>query len=173
MTAARLLPRLLARPLVVGAVLGVLVGCAGADPAPGPAAPSAGTPPPAAPAPASTPPAAPPSGTAAGEPGCVDHERTVSMVRGIADAVAQGPVLPAGVALFLLGPRTRAAAVSDSADPELVAARAELVAAIDELDAQGRAALPPGGDAARNPVQLDPTRILAAADELERLCSGS
>ncbi|HVH24519.1 MAG TPA: hypothetical protein VNA11_18900 [Pseudonocardia sp.] len=44
------------------------------------------------------------------------------------------------------------------------------MAAIDDLDAQARALLPPGGNAARDPVQLNPTRILAAAAEIERLC---
>ena len=57
--------------------------------------------------------------------------------------------------------------------PELAAARTELVAAIDDLDAQARALLPPGGSATRDPVQLDPTRILAAAAEIERLCGSA
>ena len=113
------------------------------------------------------------AGTAPGpgrnEPACADYTTTVSTVRGIADALKRGPVLPAGVALFLIGPRDPAAAPGAD-DPQLIAARAELVAAIDDLDAQGRALLPAGGNPARDAVQLDPTRILAAVAEFERVC---
>jgi hypothetical protein len=166
------------RWLAGAAVVGVLAGCGGAagsgSSAPSSAAPSSADPSSAAPSsPAAAPPAAsspgPVSPAPGSEPGCADYTTTVSTIRGIADALKRGPVLPAGVALFLLGPRTRAAA-PDPADPALTAARAELVAAIDDLDAQGRALLPAGGNPARDAVQLDPARILAAAAEIERLC---
>jgi hypothetical protein len=164
------------RGLVAAALVALLAGCAGPDSAGPPAAAPAGSAP--APAPAAPPTPAPPTpapptpepGAGRDGAGCVGFARTVSTVRGIADALRQGPVLPAGVALFLLGPRAQAAAPGVS-DPQLAAARIELVAAIDDLDAQGRALLPPGGNATRDAVQLDPTRILAAAAELERLCA--
>ncbi len=145
------------------ALIGVLAGCGGGA-ATAPTPPAAVPDPPVATTPAAA--AAAPTGGA-----CADYDKTVSTVRGIADALRRGPVLPAGVDLFLLGPRAQAANPED-ADPELVEARAELVAAIDDLDAQGRALLPPGGSAARDPVQLNPDRILAAAAVFERLCSG-
>ena len=92
-------------------------------------------------------------------------------MRGIADALAHGPVAPAGVTLLLSVPRERASA-PEPTGPLLSKARAEMVAAIDDLDAQGRARLPAGGDALRDGVPLDPVRILAAAAELERVCGG-
>jgi hypothetical protein len=144
------------------ALIGVFAGCGGGGAATAPTPQAAVPDPPVA----TTPAAAAPTGGA-----CADYDKTVSTVRGIADALRRGPVLPAGVDLFLLGPRAQAANPED-ADPELVAARAELVAAIDDLDAQGRALLPPGGNAARDPVQLNPDRILAAAAVFERLCGG-
>ena len=152
------------RAAVVGTGLaGLLAGC-GAAAEPAPAAP-----PPAPPAPA---PAAPAGAPELAGPACTDADITVSTVRGIADALARGPVLSAGVELFLTGPREQAAAPY-TAGPELTRARAELVAAIDDLDTQAETLLPPGGSTARDPVQLNPARILAAADEIERLCGTS
>jgi hypothetical protein len=147
-------------PLLGAVLVGLLVGCGAAAPAP---APAPG--PTAAPAPAA-------AGAEAGAPACANAPVTISTVRGIADALERGPVLPAGVELFLSGPR-EAAVAPDPSGPELAAARAELVAAIDDLDAQARALLPPGGNVTRDPVQLNPARILAAAAEIERLCGSS
>ena len=143
-------------PLLGAVLVGLLAGCGAAAPAPAPG-------PTAAPAPAA-------AGAEAGAPACANAPVTISTVRGIADALERGPVLPAGVELFLTGPR-EAAVAPDPSGPELAAARAELVAAIDDLDAQAVALLPPGGNVTRDPVQLDPTRIRAAAAELERLCA--
>jgi hypothetical protein len=149
------------RAVAAVGLAGLLAGCGSAAPAdPAPPTPAD---PPSSPAPRGAP------GAEAGGPACVDSDITVSTVRGIADALERGPVLSAGVELFLTGPREQAA-TPQAAGPELTRARAELVAAIDDLDAQARTLLPPGGNAARDPVQLNPTRILAAADEIERLC---
>lgn len=155
-----------AGPVVaVAAAFGLLVGC-GTAPAPAPAPSSVATGPARPPAVAS--PAVPsPSPDAAA---CAAHPSSASTVRGIAAAIERGPVLPAGVALFLLDSRMRAA-VPGITDPVLAAALAEFVAAIDELDAQGRAGLPPGGNTAQDLVQLDPTRILAAVESVERACA--
>jgi hypothetical protein len=165
--------RRIAATVLPGLLAGLLLGCAAPEPAadtgsaaPMPA-PVAGA---DAPGRAAAEPTDPAGRAAAGAGVCADHDTTVSTVRGVADALASGPVLPAGVALFLITPRARAT-VPGVADPALVAAGAELVAAIDDLDAQGVALLPPGGNVTRDPVQLDPTRILAAAAELERLCA--
>jgi hypothetical protein len=145
-------------PLLGAVLAGLLAGCGAAAPVPAPG-PTAATAPAAA-------------GAEAGAPACANAPVTISTVRGIADALERGPVLPAGVELFLTGPR-EAAVAPDPSGPELAAARAELVAAIDDLDAQARALLPPGGNVTRDPVQLNPARILAAAAEIERLCGSS
>ncbi len=84
---------------------------------------------------------------------CAGNEKTADTVRGIDKALQQGPILPAAVALVLLDSRARATRPGIE-DPALAAAQAELVAAIDDLDAQGRALLPPGGNPAQNAVQL-------------------
>ena len=149
-------------PLAVAVLAGLLAGCGGPAPTAGPAEP--------APATAAAP--APVRGVEAGAPACADAPVTISTVRGIADALERGPVVPAGVELFLTGPRESAAAPG-GAGPALTAARAEMVAAIDDIDAQAQSMLPPGGNATRDPVQLDPARILAAAAEIERLCGSA
>jgi hypothetical protein len=161
--------RRIAATVLPGLLAGLLLGCA----APGPASdtgPAAPMPAPVAGADAAAGPTDTTGRAEAGGGVCADHDNTVSTVRGVADALSSGPVLPAGVALFLTTPRARAT-VPGVADPALIAAGAELVAAIDDLDAQAVALLPPGGNVTRDPVQLDPTRIRAAAAELERLCA--
>lgn len=147
-------------------VLLVVLGGCGGSPAP-PAVPAVPTG-----SAASAPPAGPPSvdpGRSAEDAACAANEKTANTVRGIAAALEKGPVLPAGVALFLLDARSRAAA-AQLGDPELAAAHAELVAAVDDLDAQGEALLPPGGSPARDAVQLDAARVLAAVEQIDRLC---
>lgn len=136
------------------AALGVLAGCSTAAPAPAPTT---------APAPASAAPAT------AEDVVCSDYTDSQSVVRQAADAMTRMPVLPAGVAVLLLGAR-EVATTGGVEDPEIVAAQTELVAAIDDLDAQGRALLGPDGNAAQDAVQLDATRIIAAVTEIERVC---
>jgi hypothetical protein len=81
------------------------------------------------------------------------------------------PVLPAAVALLLLSPR-ETYATAGAQDRELSAATAEVVAGIDDLDAQGWALLPPGASPVEHAVQLDPSRLVAALDAVDRLCGG-
>lgn len=151
------------RALVLAVTLGVLAGCGG------PAAPAAAPPvaPPVAP---SVPPSTAAPDRTPEQLACEQLKGTAGTVRRIAQQAERGPVLPAAVALLLFDPR-RLATQPGVQDPELLAARAELVAAIDDLDAQGRALLPPGGNPVQNAVQLDMTRILAAVERLEALCS--
>lgn len=148
------------RALTALAVFG-LVGCGSSTPPP----------PPPTPAPAAAP-ATPPAAGSPDQAACTGYSTTVDTVRGIAGALQKGPVLPAGVALFLLDARSRAVTPGVT-DPALATAQNELVAAIDDLDAQGRALLPAGGNPARDKVQLNPARILAAVDDIERICRGS
>ena len=146
------------RRLLVALVVLVLAGCSS------PGAPAA--------APTTVPSAAPT--TAAGKSpddvACANDPGTADTVRGIAAVAQKEPVLPAAVALLLLDSRQKAAAPGLT-DPALVAAQTELVAAIDDLDAQGKAGMPSGGNAAQDKVQLDMTRILAAVAGVEKACA--
>jgi hypothetical protein len=146
-----------AAALLTGAL--VTAALAGCTAAPEPAVP----PPPAAAA-------APPAAAAPDADACAGHAATAGTVRSIAAAAAEQPLLPASVALFLLD--ARATAQRPVADPALAAARAEVVAAIDDLAAQGTAGLPPGGNPARDAVRLDTARLVAAVEAVERLCAG-
>lgn len=145
------------------AALAVLAGC-GTEPAPAPAPPPATS---TAPAPGAAPAQTPE------EVVCADYTDTQSVVRQTAEAIERMPVLPAGVAVLLLGARQVAATTSGVADPEIVAAQTELVAAIDDLDAQGRALLGPDGNAAQDAVRIDAARLLAAVTEMERACGAT
>ncbi|MBW0090573.1 hypothetical protein I4I73_05765 [Pseudonocardia sp. KRD-184] len=152
------------RPALVAAAalaaLTVLAGCGG-DPAPAPPPATSAAPAPSA-APARTP----------EEVVCADYTDTRSVVRQTAEAIEEMPVLPAGVAVLLLGAR-QVATTSGVTDPEIRAAQAELAAAIDDLDAQGRALLGPDGNAAQDAVRIDAARILAAVTEIERVCGAT
>ena len=141
-------PRTAAVALLVGAVL---AGCGGA---------------PVPPTPVAT--ASPPSAEADAA-ACRRHTDVGGHVRTLAGKIDAQPVLPAAVALLLLSPR-EAYATPGAQDPALVAALAEVVAAIDDLDAQGKALVPPDGNPAETAVQLDPTRVRAALDGVDRLC---
>jgi hypothetical protein len=135
---------------------------------------------PAAPSPTSSASAAPSTAPGTGAPtsaakspddaACAADPGTADTVRGIAAVAQKEPVLPAAVALLLLDSRQKAAA-RGLTDPALIAAQAELVAAIDDLDAQGTAGLPPNGNAAQDKVQLDMARILAAVTAVEKACA--
>jgi hypothetical protein len=141
--------------LLVPALALLLVGCGTAAPAP---------------APSTVPP--PPSTAAAATPEdvvCAEYRSSGSVLRRTVEAMQRMPVLPAAVNLVLLDVR-RVAGTPGVQDPELQAAQAELVAAIDDLDAQGRALVGPEGDAVTDAVQFDPARILAALTEIERVC---
>ncbi len=153
---SRLVPAVLAAGVL-------LVGCSA------PAGPAATTP-------AATPSAAAGSGaptSAAKSPddaACATDPGTADTVRGIAAVAQKQPVLPAAVALLLLDARQKAAAPGLT-DPALVTAHAELVAAIDDLDAQGKAGLPPNGNAAQDKVHLDMKRMLDAVTGVEKACA--
>ncbi|MFC4950217.1 hypothetical protein [Pseudonocardia sp. GCM10023141] len=154
--------RVLAIVLLAGAV--VLGGAACSAPAPQPAP----APPPTAAAPVTPAPATGPT-RATDQAACSAHIATATAVNGIAKAAQAAPILPAAVALFLLDARSKAA--QPMLDPTLAAAQSELVAAVDDLDAQGKAALPPGGNPAQDPVHLDMSRITAAVAAVGKACT--
>ncbi|MGH3611992.1 MAG: hypothetical protein ACRDRK_05155 [Pseudonocardia sp.] len=142
--------------LVMAAVL--LVGC-GDAPAPAPPPPA-----PVVPTFAPTAPADPDTTV------CLRHAATVEVVRNEIQAYEAGPVAVIRPALVLLAAR-QAYAVLGVQDRERALAVAEVINAIDDLDAQGKALVPPGGSEL-DLVQLDPTRIRAALDALDRICPG-
>ena len=151
-----------ARHLLAASALAValVTGCGTPQPAPEPApAPSS--------APSAGPTAAP--GATPDEAVCAEYRTDESVLRRTVQAMQRMPVLPAGVNLVLLDVR-RVAQTPGVQDPELVAAQAELVAAIDDLDVQGREGLGPEGNAVTDAVQFDTDRILAALTEIERVC---
>lgn len=149
--------------LVAAAVLAALTVLAGCSATPAPAPPPATS---AAPAPSAAPDRTPE------EVVCADYTDSQSVVRQTAEAIEEMPVLPAGVAVLLLGAR-QVATTSGVTDPGIRAAQAELVAAIDDLDVQGRALLGPDGNAAQDAVRIDAARILAAVTEIERVCAAT
>ncbi len=134
------------------AAVAVLAGCA----APGPAGPTASPAPSAAPVPEDV--------------VCAQYTGGESLVRRTAESLERMPVLPAALALVLFDTR-QVASTPGVRDPELQAAQDEIVAAIDDLDAQGRELVGPDGDPAGTAVQLDAARILAAVAEIERICA--
>jgi len=148
--------------LALAAVL--LVGCGGAPDVPAPA------PPPMPPAPASTPAAVPAVPADPDAEACLRHAATVEVVRNEILAYEAGPVAAIRPALVLLAAR-QAYVVLGVQDRERALAVAEVINAIGDLDAQGKALVPPGGSEL-DLVQLDPTRIRAAMDALDRICAG-
>lgn len=153
------------RYVLAAVALGVVTGCGGGSaPAPAPA-----------PAPPATSVAPPPSSGSAAAPSrdqafCDAFPETASGLRTVTGAIERGPVVPAAVALFLVNPRS-VAGEPGIQDPELAAAAAELVGAIDELGAQGAALVPPGTNAAETTVELDAARLTAAVERIERACA--
>ncbi|MBC8092758.1 MAG: hypothetical protein H7Y15_12620 [Pseudonocardia sp.] len=141
------------RIAVACAAVALVAGCSAPEPATS-----------AAPAPV-------PAGPNAEDTVCQEFTDTGSLARRTAEALEQMPVLPAAIALVLLNTRG-IASTPGVENPVLAAAQAELVAAIDDLDAQGKALLGPDGNPAQDTVQLDAARILAAVEEIERVCGG-
>jgi hypothetical protein len=146
--------------VLVAVVAGILIAGCSAPAAPVAAPPSVAPPGTGAPTTAASP----------DEAACASDPGTADTVRGIAAVADKEPVLPAAVALLLLDARQKAAAPGLT-DPALIAAHAEMVAAIDDLDAQGKAGLPAGGNAAQDKVKLDTTRIVTAVAAVERACA--
>lgn len=138
------------------------VGCSG-DPAPAPAS----NPPPDSVASSTAPP------TASGDPDvalCQRYAAAAPSARMTMQFVQREPALAAGVALTLLATREAAGANSAARDPQLKAALAELLAALDEVGNQVNAQLPPGANPIETKVQVNPARTLAALDTVDAVC---
>jgi len=149
------------RAAIVTGVLAatLLVGCS--SPAPPPTAPPPTAPPPTAAAPALS---------AADVAACKRHAERVVLLRREATSYSSMPVPPVRVALVLANTLEFYQAPG-AQDPVLTAALAEVAAAIKDLDAQGKAKVPPGGSLL-DPVQLDVSRVQAAAAAVDRACAG-
>jgi len=144
------------RAAIVTGVLAatLLVGCS--SPAPPPAAPP--------------PTAAAPALSAADVAACKRHAERVVLLRRETASYSSMPVPPVRVALVLANTLEFYQAPG-AQDPVLTAALAEVAAAIKDLDAQGKAKVPPGGSLL-DPVQLDVSRVQAAAAAVDRACAG-
>ncbi len=148
------------RHLARGAVLlVVLAGCSAPAPQP-------------APAPVPTAAAAPTtSGATSDAQLCGRSAELASNIRNAAHILDIGPVLPAAIPLLFLASR-QMAAQGGLTDLALGQASTELVAAIDDLDAQSKAGSTQAEPTLEKPVQYNTKRLIAATAGLERACAG-
>ncbi len=102
---------------------------------------------------------------------CKAYAASASDARTPISAMREQAVLGPFIAVIELAPRQVAQQGASAGDPAVAAAMAELAAAIDGLDAQAKAALPPGADATATPVRIDPTRLAAALDAADKACA--
>lgn len=120
----------------------------------------------------SSPPAEDPAARAAANaPFCQTYTHASRGARTPIDAMRTQAVLVPFVALIELSARDAAQRASGAPDPAVAGAMREVVASLDDLDAQGQARLPAGADLAQTPVKLDPTRLVAALDAADRTCA--
>ena len=148
------------RRAVAGAALlaVVLGGCGAPSPSPVPA-----------PTPTST--AAPASAAPTSDAQlCGRSAELVTNIRNAAHILDIGPVLPAAIPLLFLASR-QMAAQGGIISPALSQASTELVAAIDDLDAQSKAGSSATEPTMEKPVQYDTRRLMAATAGLERACA--
>lgn len=99
---------------------------------------------------------------------CDRHGQTAVISRQVVSSAAE-PVLASAPAFVLVGAR-QSATDAVAAVPSAAPVFGELVAAIDDLDAQATAQLPRGADGATTLVQLQPARLGAALDAVDALC---
>jgi len=83
---------------------------------------------------------------------------------------AASPVLAAAPAFVLIGLRQTAVDAINSVPPS-AAMFTELRDAIDDLNRQATAALPPGADGTKTLVTVQPARLGAALDGVDTLCA--
>ncbi|WP_127783283.1 hypothetical protein [Rhodococcus sp. X156] len=120
------------------------------------------------PAPASAAPTTSPTAAPGLPQACARYRAASTIARQVVTSAAE-PVLASAPAFVLLGVRqgaTDAAAAAPTAAPVF----GEVVAAVDDLDAQAVARLPSGADGSTTLVQLQPQRLGAALDAADALC---
>jgi hypothetical protein len=144
-------------PVRAAALLVVLAGCSAPAPGPAPAAPTSV--------------AAPTSAAATSDDQlCARSAELARNIRNAAHILDIGPVLPPAIPLLFLASR-QMAAQGGLSNPALAQASTELVAAIDDLDAQSSAGSPGAQPSMDTPVRYDTKRLAAATDGLERACA--
>lgn len=158
----------LAGVLLVAVTLGsVVVGCSTRLPPP-----SAATPPTAVtpPAPASSAPAAPNPGANPDVALCRRYLTAVPSARTPLDAMRTQAVLYPFIDIIELGTHEIATQGGQLSNPMLAQAMLEVVAAQEDLDAQGTQNLPAGASPNETPVRLNPERLATALDAAEQAC---
>lgn len=131
-------------------------------------------------APTAVPTVAPTSAPASEEPtsgapaplqaACSRYDASHDTARQVVSAAAS-PILASGPAFFLITLR-QVATDAISTVPTSAAVFTELQAAIDDLNKQASAALPPGADGTKTLVTVQPARLAAALEATDRLCAG-
>ncbi len=102
---------------------------------------------------------------------CREMASALGSARSPIDAMRAQEVLGPFIALIELTPRLVAEKGSAAIDQAVATAMREVVAAVDDLDAQATWALPPGANPTETTVKLDPTRLAAALDAAELACT--
>jgi hypothetical protein len=102
---------------------------------------------------------------------CQGYQRASASARTPLDAMGKQAVLLPFIDLIELATRRAAVSASAAPDPAVAGAMRELVSAVDAVDAQGQAQLPPGADPGQVLVRLDPARLTGALDRADRACA--
>jgi len=102
---------------------------------------------------------------------CRSFNSGLASARTPLDAMRSEAVLLPFVDLIELSTRQTAQTAASAPDPVVADAMREVVGAIDDLDAQGRAALPAGADPTKTTVRLNPDRLGSALDGAARACA--
>lgn len=102
---------------------------------------------------------------------CQGYRHASASARTPLDAMGKQAVLLPFIDLIELATRQAAASASAAPDPSVAGAMRELVSAVDEVDAQGQAQLPPGADPGQVLVRLNPARLAGALDGADRACA--
>lgn len=112
--------------------------------------------------------------TASPDPGvaaCETYAAATGNPRQVVLSASTKPVLGPAVALVTISFRDTVASLSTPSDPQLTAAFAGVVAALDQLSDQLTTALPKGADPVSTPVKVDPSRLAKALDDADAVCS--
>lgn len=107
-------------------------------------------------------------GAAALEQVCAGYDTTRGIARQLVSSAAS-PIVASGPVFFLITLRQTASSAIVTV-PEFASVFVELRDAIDDLNQQATAALPPGADGSKTRVALNASRLGAALDRVDKLC---
>lgn len=102
---------------------------------------------------------------------CETYAAATGNPRQVVLSASTKPVLGPAVALVTISFRNTVASLAPPSDPQLSAAFAAVVAALDQLSQQLSAALPKGANPVSTPVKVDPSRLGKALDDADAVCS--